>query len=70
MGKFDKFLVEEIKDITEVLQEKADIAVDRYRPLVGIREILLDAKQQIEQLRTECDELKAEVARLYQVAKY
>jgi hypothetical protein len=68
MGKFD--IEEPAKDLTQILQEKADIARDRYRPLVGIREILLEAKSEIEQLRVKAEELNAEVARLNQVAKY
>jgi len=68
MGKFD--IEEPAKDLTQILQEKADIARDRYRPLVSIREILLEAKSEIEQLRVKVEELNAEVARLNQVAKY
>lgn len=68
MGKFD--IKEPVKDFTVILQEKADIARDRYRPLVNIREILLEAKMEIERLRKLNDEYAAEVARLNQLVKY
>lgn len=58
------------KDITQILEEKAEIARDRYKPLVDIREILLEAKQEIESLRVSVQELRAETARLNQIANY
>ena len=61
---------EPVKDIAEVLGYKADMARDEYRPLMGIREILLEAKKEIEFLRLRIESLNAEVSRLNQVAQY
>ena len=61
---------EETQDIVEILSYKAEIAIDRYKPLMHIREILIEARREIESLRATVDSQKAEISRLEQIAKY
>jgi hypothetical protein len=57
-------------DIVEVLEYKAEIMRDKYKPVTNGREIMLEAAESISTLRRIVSELQAEVARLSQVAKY
>lgn len=65
-----KTMEEQTQDIVEILSYKAEIAVDRYKPLMDIREILIQARNEIQSLRTTVDSQKAEISRLEQIAQY
>lgn len=58
------------KDIVEVLEYKAEIMRDKYKPVTNGREIMLEAAENIRTLRRIVSELQAEVARLGQIAQY
>jgi hypothetical protein len=57
-------------DIVEVLEYKAEIMRDKYKPVTNGREIMLEAAENIRTLRRIVSELQAEVARLGQIAQY
>lgn len=61
---------EPVLDITEILEQKAEILRDAYRPITNGRQVLLDAKEEIERLRAVVEEQKAEIMRLDKQAKY
>ncbi len=57
-------------DIVELLDYKAEIMRDKYKPVTNGREIMLEAAQSIRTLRRIVSELQAEVSRLSQIAQY